>query len=655
MKKSKKDLPVNTPKKSASKAKNDLLVNTNQDLTNTQKESLLNNASSPGKTKVANKFSIKPYLKQHKWGIVAYILVLVFDIIINIPFAIVPANMIVAATEANYVLALKYVGVIAVLQLCNVITSYVSPRIFAKLSTDITMAMSLDIAEQAFKVSSSAYANHQTNSFLQRIRIDPDTILRQLTNIVECIGQFINVVVVTIYLLTINAWTSLILIVYLAVMMTITYYRKKARIKNQKRVQKSNETVSSLLNEIIRSERDIKSLNLETKLKDITKSNFDKYKEVNVKSQYSNAKYRVLDWIAFSIFVVVFSAVGIVMLDKGFLTLATFLILYNNRFKMDNLSNLVTSIINSYADMKVAYERINELYADDDYELEKFGTVHRKNLGNDIEFKNVNFSYTEYKNYTLAEIEEKRRYNKKHKIKEKIPKREEIGKKQVFEDLSFKIEPNTTVAFVGKSGCGKSTILNLISKIYTTDSGKVLIGGVDINKLDKSTLRSSVALVNQFPYIFDMTIKENLLLAKPDATEEEIDQVVKDAALDEFIAGLTKGLDTKVGESGMKLSGGQKQRLAIARALLKKSNVIILDESTSSLDNLSQNIIKESIDRIKGKSTIIIVAHRLSTIKNVDKIFFMDEGKIVDTGSFEELNKRNKQFKIMYNAESIED
>lgn len=151
-----------------------------------------------------------------------------------------------------------------------------------------------------------------------------------------------------------------------------------------------------------------------------------------------------------------------------------------------------------------------------------------------------------------------------------------------------------------------------------------------------------------------MTIRENLLLAKPDATEEELNQVVKDSALDEFIAGLTNGLDTRVGESGMKLSGGQKQRLAIARALLKKSNVIILDESTSSLDNIAQNTIKESIDRIKGKSTIIIVAHRLSTIKNVDKIFFMDNGKIVDAGNFEQLIKTNNAFKTMYNAENIE-
>ena len=246
-----------------------------------------------------------------------------------------------------------------------------------------------------------------------------------------------------------------------------------------------------------------------------------------------------------------------------------------------------------------------------------------------------------------------RRANKRKKIKAKVPTRVEIGKNKVFENLNFSIEPNTTVAFVGKSGSGKSTILNLISKMYVVDSGKITIDGVNINSLDKESLRSSIALVNQFPYIFDMTIKENLQLAKPDATDEEIEQVIKDSALDEFISTLAQGLDTRVGESGIKLSGGQKQRLAIARALLKKSSIILFDESTSSLDNLAQNHIKQSIDNIKGKSTIVIVAHRLTTIKNVDKIFYLENGEIVDVGTFDELYKRNKSFKTMFLAENI--
>ena len=243
--------------------------------------------------------------------------------------------------------------------------------------------------------------------------------------------------------------------------------------------------------------------------------------------------------------------------------------------------------------------------------------------------------------------------NRKKKIKTRVKTREPIGRNEIFENLNFEIEPNKTVAFVGISGSGKSTILNLISKMYEVDDGEVLIDGVNINDLSKQSLRNAISLVNQFPYIFDMTVKENLLLAKPDATDEEIVYSLKQAALYDFIESLPQKIDTVVGESGIKLSGGQKQRLAIARAMLKKSSVILFDESTSSLDNLAQNQVKESINNIKGKSTIIIVAHRLSTIKNVDKIFFLEKGKITDEGTFEELFERNENFRKIFLAENI--
>lgn len=237
--------------------------------------------------------------------------------------------------------------------------------------------------------------------------------------------------------------------------------------------------------------------------------------------------------------------------------------------------------------------------------------------------------------------------------KKNPPERKIKSVNKIFESLSFSIKPNTTVAFVGKSGSGKSTILNLMSKMYEVDGGKVLIDGVNINDLDKETLRNNISLVNQFPYIFDMTIKENLLLAKKEATEQEIFDAIKKASLLDFVNSLPEGINTKVGESGIKLSGGQKQRLAIARALLRNSPIIIFDESTSSLDNFAQEEVKQSIDNLKGQGTIVIVAHRLSTIRNADKIFFLDEGKIIDSGTFEELFEKNDKFMHMFYAENL--
>ena len=289
------------------------------------------------------------------------------------------------------------------------------------------------------------------------------------------------------------------------------------------------------------------------------------------------------------------------------------------------------------------------LFDNNEYVCEKFGDIHLGNVKGSIEFRNVAYSFVEYEqaddDIFLTEKELKAQKNKKKKV-------ESVNK--IFDKLSFKIEPNTTVAFVGRSGSGKSTILNLMSKMFEVDSGEVLIDGVNINELDKETLRNSISLVNQFPYIFDMTIKDNLLLAKKDATNKEIADAIEKASLTDFISSLKKGIDTKVGESGIKLSGGQKQRLAIARALLRNSPIIIFDESTSSLDNFAQENIKQTIDSLKGKSTIVIVAHRLSTIRNVDKIYFLDNGKIEDVGTFDELFENNVKFKNMFYADNLQ-
>ena len=193
----------------------------------------------------------------------------------------------------------------------------------------------------------------------------------------------------------------------------------------------------------------------------------------------------------------------------------------------------------------------------------------------------------------------------------------------ILSNISFKVKAGENVAFVGRSGSGKSTIVSLIPKLYECDSGEVLLDGVDIKTLDKESLRKSISLVNQFPYIFNLSIRENLLLAKKDASEQELENALKSASLYDFVMGLNNKLDTVVGENGVKLSGGQKQRLAIARALLKDSKVIIFDESTSSLDNFAQEDVKNAIANLSGGRTIITVAHRLSTIKNAERIFFI--------------------------------
>ena len=399
-----------------------------------------------------------------------------------------------------------------------------------------------------------------------------------------------------------------------------------------------NDKITSLTTEIVRSEKDIKSLGLEEELSKVSNNHYGNYRKAVYKHDSTDSKFWNLRSLIIEVVGVLVLLFAILLMEKGLLTLAAFMIIYSNHNRLYGLIWGVGAILNNIVDIRVASNRMFSLFDEKEFVTEKFGTTSLDKIVGNIEFKNVGFTFKEYE---YPKPEDKK--NKQVKV---------VSENKIFDNLSFKIPHNTTVAFVGKSGSGKSTILNLLARMYRADEGEVLIDGHDINSLDKATLRKTFSLVNQFPYIFDMTIKENLLLAKEDATDEDIQNVIKLASLEEFISSLKKGVDTKVGESGIKLSGGQKQRLAIARALLRNSPVILFDESTSSLDNFAQEEVKRSIDSLKGRSTIVIVAHRLSTIKDVDLIFFLDEGKIIDKGTFKELYKTNPKFKSMFLVEN---
>jgi len=208
--------------------------------------------------------------------------------------------------------------------------------------------------------------------------------------------------------------------------------------------------------------------------------------------------------------------------------------------------------------------------------------------------------------------------------------------------------PNKTTAIIGKSGSGKSTMLSLIGKLYDPTSGKILIDGTNLNDLTEDSLRNAIGIVNQNPYIFNASIKNNMKYVKPDATEKEIWEALDKAEIGDFVRELDDGLDSMVGENGVKVSGGQKQRLAIARVLLKGNKVLVFDEATSALDNSSQSKIVEELDALKDDHTIIVVAHRLSTIVNADNIVVLDDGKILAEGTHKQLMQNCELYKNLY-------
>jgi len=220
--------------------------------------------------------------------------------------------------------------------------------------------------------------------------------------------------------------------------------------------------------------------------------------------------------------------------------------------------------------------------------------------------------------------------------------------KEVLKDINFTIKQGQMTALVGLSGAGKTTITNLLARFYDPDSGTIRIDGYDIREVTLESLRKQIGMVTQDTYVFNATIKENLLYAKPSATDKEIERACKVANIHDFIMGLPNGYDTVVGERGTKLSGGEKQRLSIARALLKDPRIIILDEATSSLDSLSEMLIQEAIKPLLEGRTSIVIAHRLSTIIAADQILVMDKGRIVERGTHHELLQAGGLYRELY-------
>jgi ATP-binding cassette, subfamily B, putative efflux pump len=218
----------------------------------------------------------------------------------------------------------------------------------------------------------------------------------------------------------------------------------------------------------------------------------------------------------------------------------------------------------------------------------------------------------------------------------------------VLNDVSFSMDAGQKVALVGLSGSGKTTIISLIPRFYDVDCGAIRIDGTDIRNIKVKSLRKSIGMVLQDPILFSGTIKENILYGYPGATEQEVVAACKDANAHDFIMKLPKGFDTEVGERGAFLSGGQKQRLTIARAFLKNPKILILDEATSNLDSESERSVKEALDRLTSGRTTIIIAHRLSTVINADKILVLHHGKIVETGTHDELISLNGIYQTLY-------
>ena len=607
-------------------------------------------------------FSFMSYIWKHKFLFLLYLLFTAAFFTVHVVATVYSANALALLTTGNYDEMLWQFGYAFICIMAAQISSFVSNYIYASLVRDIATEMRNDLTDRIFVISSKSFNQNSTGMFVSRISTSPNEIIGRIADFIDIIGGVFSTIAIVFYIMFLNLYIGLIIIGVILILSVFEYFKVKIYTKNKIKTKRVHDNIISLSNEIVRSEKDIKSLNLQEKLKDVSVETYDNYKKALFKEYTTNmcfwsARRTILEIFIFGL--VIFS---LYLLENGFLALSAMLYIFMNRSAFSNVVWAFGQAISIWADMRVETFRIKELFNDENYPIERFGNIkiEKDKFNGKITFKHVYFGYDDYVDKKLENLnkevflsrKKRKMFLKRIEQLEKDKKEGKLQKNMIIKNMSFIIPAGKTVAFVGRSGSGKSTILSLIPKLYEVDKGSVNIDGINVNDLSKETLRENISLVNQFPYIFNASIKENLLMANKDATDDMIQDALKRASLLEFVDALPNKIDTKVGENGIKLSGGQKQRLAIARALLKNSKIIIFDESTSSLDNFAQEDVRKSIEELKNK-TVVIVAHRLSTIKHADIIFFIEEGNIIDKGTFDELFNKNEKFRDMFVAENL--
>lgn len=464
------------------------------------------------------------------------------------------------------------------------------------------------------------YYNTNSGIFISRLNKDTFELSELFDYITDDLSGIILNLSFIIYVLYLNKYLGLFLILNIILVYILTskklFYYKNVKAKYK---QKDEEMVG-IYTDVIRGIREVKNLNLKDTVldkvnirqKDVINYDIKKTHTRRTWNRYIKAFQHILDFI--------FIIISIYFITNNTLQISSFLIIFLYKNKVLNLIDYISEIREKFADGKVSAMRVFDIIDYNTFTKDSYGNIKLTDVIGNIKFQNVNFQY---------------------------------NNKELFRNLSFEIKPNTMVAFVGKSGEGKSTILKLIGKNYKLDGGKILIDNTDINELSESTIRNNISIVSQSPYIFNLSIKENIKLAKPEATDEEIIEVCKKSQIHDDIIAMKDGYNTLVGENGVILSGGQKQRIAIARALIKKSKIILLDEATSSLDNNNQEKIKDVIKKLSKDHTVIIVAHRLSTIVDSDNIFLLHNHQIIDNGTHKELISTSYEYKMLYENEEF--
>lgn len=555
------------------------------------------------------------YIKEAKYSLIGYGSVSIIEAIITTILPLLSAKIILNIT--NGVVNQLIISSIAVLfiELLLYLMIYFKGFFYQKIYQKTLIGIQKDITREILNLEIEEIDKNSSGLFIDRLNKDTTDIAGLFMEYAYWISYIITNVGVLVTIFILNKY----LFVYAVFTSLVVYFINKKRLNKQYEVRKKlkqiQEQKTGLTSEVVRGITDIKVLNATDTILKQTSKRIEETTDEEVHIMNIKRFYMYLENNIRSVTDLGLILLGCYLYSKSLLDIPTFVIIFNYQSKIKNLLMGIVQIVEYNKKFSVAANRIYEIIDDNKFKKEKFGSISIEKLNGNIEFKNVSFSY---------------------------------GRLKVLKDMSFEIKEKEKVAFVGKSGAGKTTIFNLITKLYDTNKGEILLDGYNINELSCSTIRNNMSIITQIPYIFNFSIKDNLLLAKENATMKEIREACKMACIDDYIMNLPKKYDTMVGENGVTLSGGQRQRLSIARALLVKSEIILFDEATSALDNETQGNIKKAINNLNGKYTVLIIAHRLSTIIDSDKIYVVDDGKIIDCGSHKELLERCEYYKELY-------
>lgn len=558
------------------------------------------------------------YIKEAKLNLIGYGIVSIIEAIISAIIPLLAAKVILNITNGIINQLILSAIVVFIIELILYVMIYFKGFFYQKIYQKTLIAIQKSLTKEILNLEVQEIDKNSSGLFINRLNKDTQDIAGLFMEYAYWLSYIITNVGVLVTIFILNKY----LFIYAVITSLIVYFINRKSLAKQYEVQRKLKTIeenkTGLTSELVRGIRDIKILNAS---RSILKQAYNKIEDATNEQVHIMNIRRLYNYIESNIRALTdlgLILVGCLLYNKSLLSIPNFVIIYNYQAKVKNLLVGIVKIAEYNKKFSIAANRVYEVIENDKFAKEQFGNIKKDKLEGSIKFVDVSFSYDT----------------------------EEILKK-----MSFTIKPNEKIAFVGKSGAGKSTIFNLITHLYQVSSGKVLLDDININDLDCNTIRNNMSIITQNPYIFNFSIKDNLLLAKEDATLKEIRKACRLACIDDYIMSLPDKYDTPLGENGIILSGGQKQRIAIARALLMQTEIILFDEATSALDNETQEQIQKAIDNLKGEYTILIIAHRLSTVIYADKIFVIDDGKIIDSGTHQELLKKCEFYKNLYSKD----